>query len=104
IDINMSQILIIDNYDLMKAFDTTYCAGSKQATSWGDLTPIKSVISKIYNSKGSVVDFNCNRPNWQMVARDFSGIELDPRKAYSSWSQDWACHSGCIWRKSAITA
>jgi len=40
--------------------------------------------------------------NWQTLARDYWGIELDPENIYARWSHEWAVHSGCIWNKRGI--
>lgn len=40
--------------------------------------------------------------DWQKAGQKYFGVEVNPEKIYSPWSDRWDVHSGCVWNKSGI--
>jgi len=102
VTINPSKIAFITNENQVRDIESRYQDANK-SLAWGNFknnNTFKYSSHKIDNSYD--VHERPFMPNWQLMAKDYWGIEIDPEKVYEAWTQDWAVPSGCIWNKRGI--
>jgi len=104
VDINPAKILSIQNQEQVENLEKQY-PNAHQTTAWGKHKE-KATYKVTYQNQNGEYRTIAERPympNWQLIARDYWGIEIiHPEKISGYWIEDWSVPSGCIWNKNGI--